>query len=44
MRNDESHIAPNASVQELNLAIHIVATMYFFVVSQNVSDLEAEGF
>ena len=39
-RNDESHTAPDASSKELNSAIHVVATMYYYVVSQNITKLE----
>lgn len=42
-RNDESHIAPNAKTKELNSAIHIVATMYFYVVSKNITELKNAG-
>ena len=38
-RNSESHNAPDASMQELNSAIHIVSTMYLWVVSQNIKSL-----
>ncbi len=39
-RNDESHTAPDASVEELNSAIHIATTMYYFVISQTIGDLK----
>ena len=42
-RNNESHTAPDASAKELASAIHIVSTMYFFVVSQNITELEHVG-
>lgn len=35
-RNDTAHAAPNISLEELNATTHIVATMYYFVVSQNM--------
>ena len=38
-RNSESHNAPDASMQELNLAIHVVSTMYLWVISQNMKSL-----
>ncbi len=39
-RNSESHNAPDASIQELNSAIHIVSSMYFWVISQNMTELK----
>ena len=42
-RNDESHTAPDASSKELNSAIHVVATMYYYVVSQTITELEQAG-
>jgi len=39
-RNNESHTAPDATSKELNSAIHIVTTMYFFVVSQTITELK----
>ena len=38
-RNSESHNAPDVSMKELNSAIHIVSTMYLWVVSQNMKSL-----
>ena len=38
-RNSESHNAPDASLQELDAAIHVVSTMYLWVVSQNAKSL-----
>ena len=44
-RNDESHISPTASEQEINLAISIIITMYFYTTGCNITELEmAEGF
>lgn len=42
-RNKESHTAPDATAKELNSAIHVVSTMYFYVVSQSITELEAAG-
>ena len=42
-RNDESHTAPDASSKELNSAIHVVAAMYYYVVSQTITELEQAG-
>jgi type I restriction enzyme R subunit len=43
-RNDESHISPTASEQELELAINTVVTMYFFVTGSNITELESAGY
>ena len=40
-RNSESHTAPDASMKELDSAIHIVSTMYLWVISQNMKGLNA---
>lgn len=40
-RNSESHTAPDASMKELDSAIHIVSTMYLWVISQNMKALNA---
>lgn len=40
MRNDEAHTAPNAQGKELDAAIHVVMTMYFYVATMTVTDLE----
>ena len=40
-RNTESHTAPDATKEELHSAIHIVATMYLWVIFQNVKQLQA---
>ncbi len=39
-RNSESHTAPDATAKELTSAIHIVATVYLYVVSQCINDLK----
>ena len=38
-RNSESHTAPDASMKELDSAIHVVSTMYLWVISQNMRSL-----
>ena len=40
-RNSESHTAPDASMKELNSAIHVVSTIYLWVISQNMKALNA---
>ncbi len=42
-RNDESHISPTASEQEINAAIHIIITMYFYATGSCITDLESAG-
>lgn len=39
-RNDESHISPTASEQELDAAINIIITMYFYVTGSCITALE----
>lgn len=43
-RNDESHISPTASEQEINTAIHIIITMYFYATGSCITDLESAGY
>lgn len=40
-RNSESHTAPDASMKELDSAIHVVSTMYLWVIAQNMKALNA---
>lgn len=40
-RNSESHTAPDASMKELDSAIHVVSTMYLWVIAQNMKSLNA---
>lgn len=40
-RNSESHTAPDAFMKELDSAIHVVSTMYLWVISQNMKALNA---
>lgn len=42
-RNDESHISPTASEQELNGAINIILTMYCYATGTCITDLELAG-
>ena len=42
-RNDESHISPTASEQEINAAINIIITMYFFATGSCITELESAG-
>ena len=42
-RNNEAHISPTASEQEINVAINIVITMYFFATGSCITELESNG-
>ena len=42
-RNNEAHISPTASEQEINAAINIIITMYFFATGSCITDLEING-
>ena len=42
-RNDEAHLSPNATDEEVNAALKIVTSMYMFVVGNNITDLEMAG-
>lgn len=38
-RNNESHTAPDASLQELSSAVHVVSTMYLWIILHHVEEL-----
>lgn len=42
-RNDESHISPTASEQEIDTAISIIISMYFYATGASITDLEMAG-
>ena len=42
-RNEESHISPTASEQEVDIAISIILTLYFYVTGSSITDLEMNG-
>ena len=42
-RNDEVHLSPNATEEEVNAALKVVSTMYLYVVAYSITDLEVEG-
>ncbi|MCD7932706.1 MAG: hypothetical protein LUH15_15885 [Tannerellaceae bacterium] len=42
-RNTESHISPTASEQEVDTAINIIITMYFYATASSITDLEMAG-
>ncbi len=42
-RNAESHISPTASEKEVDVAISIITTMYFYATGSSITDLEMNG-
>lgn len=42
-RNEESHISPTTSEADLDKAIGIVVTMYFYATGSNITELESAG-
>lgn len=42
-RNDEVHLSPNATVEEINAALKVVVSMYLYVVGSNITELEMAG-
>jgi len=42
-RNSESHISPTASEKEVDTAISIILTMYFYSTGSSITDLEMNG-
>ena len=42
-RNNESHISPTASEQELTAAVSIIVTMYCYATGSCITDLERNG-
>ena len=42
-RNDEAHLSPNATEEEINSALKVVTSMYLYVVGNNITDLENAG-
>ena len=42
-RNDEAHLSPNATEDEVNAALKVVSTMYLYVVAHSITELEISG-
>ena len=42
-RNDEAHLSPNATEDEINAALKVVTSMYLYVIGNNITDLESAG-
>ena len=43
-RNDEAHSAPEIPDAELREAVHVLVTMYAYVIAHSITDLEMNGF
>jgi len=43
-RNDEAHSAPEIPDAELREAVHVLVTMYTYVIARSITDLEMNGF
>ncbi len=43
MRNEESHISPTATDQEIENAINMIVTLYFYITGKSITDLESAG-
>ena len=39
-RNDEAHLSPNATEEEINAALKVITAMYLYVVGYSITDLE----
>jgi type I restriction enzyme R subunit len=42
-RNDEAHLSPHATEDEVNAALKVVSTMYLYVIAHNITELEIAG-
>ena len=42
-RNDEAHLSPNATEDDVNAALKVVSTMYLYVVAHSITELEISG-
>ena len=43
MRNDESHISPNASEEEIVASSRIVTIVYLYITAHSITELEISG-
>ena len=43
MRNDESHVTPNASEEEIFASSRIVTTLYLYITANSITELEMSG-
>lgn len=42
-KNDEAHLSPNATEDDVNAALKVVSTMYLYVVAHSITELEISG-
>lgn len=42
-RNEEAHISPTASEQEVDTALNIIVSLYFYATGASITDLEMNG-
>lgn len=43
LRNDESHVTPDATENEVKASSHLVATLYLYITAHSITDLESSG-
>lgn len=43
LRNDESHVTPDASEEDIIASSRIVATLYLYITAHSITDLEMSG-
>lgn len=43
LRNDESHVTPDASEEEIITSSRIVTTLYIYITAHSITDLEMSG-
>lgn len=43
MRNDESHVTPDASEEEIVASSRIVTTLYLYITANSITELEMSG-
>lgn len=43
LRNDESHVTPDASEEEIIASSRIVTTLYLYITAHSITDLESAG-
>lgn len=43
LRNDESHVTPDASEEEIITSSRIVTTLYLYITAHSITDLEMSG-
>ena len=43
LRNDESHVSPDASEEEIIVSSRIVTTLYLYITAHSITELEMSG-